>query len=140
MSETLMDKAVCNYNVAYMIHESSSGDELYLNYIGYHLQQSVELALKYQLDVNGVDYPKTHDIDQLIRIAHETDTELAITPYVESHSEMFTLWESRTRYVLNYHLESSKVETALSEVRNFLEYVAQYEIKTNAEDEDEESR
>lgn len=46
MSETLMDKAVHNYNVAIMIYNSMGGDESYLNYVGYHLQQSLELAMK----------------------------------------------------------------------------------------------
>ncbi len=46
MSETLMDKAVHNYNVAIMIYNSMEGDESYLNYVGYHLQQSLELAMK----------------------------------------------------------------------------------------------
>ena len=33
---------------------------------------------------------------------------------------MFTLWESRTRYVLNYQLELNKVEKAMKAVGEYL--------------------
>lgn len=123
MSETLMDKAVHNYNVAIMIYNSMGGDESYLNYVGYHLQQSLELAMKYLLENNGIQYPKTHDIDQLIRIARKNNINFFLSEYIDDHSEMFTLWESRTRYVLNYQLELSKVEKAMKAVGEYLKSV-----------------
>ena len=101
MSETLLDKSISNYNVAVMIRNQMGSDEAYLNYIGYHLQQAVELNLKYQLEMSGIEYPKTHDI--------------------EDHSEMFSLWEARTRYVLNYHLEERKIDVALKGVKELLD-------------------
>ena len=52
MSETLLDKSISNYNVAVMIRNQMGSDEAYLNYIGYHLQQAVELNLKYQLEMS----------------------------------------------------------------------------------------
>lgn len=125
--ETLLDKAIKNYNVALMIRSQMDDDEAYLNYIGYHLQQSVELCIKYQLEMNGVEYPKTHDIDQLIRIGRERKVELILTDYIEDHSEMFSLWEARTRDVLNYQLESRKVDQALDGVNCFLEQVCDIE-------------
>lgn len=123
MSETLLDKAVHNYNVAIMIYNSMEGDESYLNYVGYHLQQALELAMKYLLEENGIIYPKTHDIDQLIRIARQNNVNLHLSEYIDDHSEMFTLWESRTRYVLNYQLELNKVEKAMKAVGNYLKNI-----------------
>ena len=93
MSETLLDKAVHNYNVAIMIYNSMEGDESYLNYVGYHLQQTLELAMKYLLEENGIIYPKTHDIDQLIRIARQNNVNLYLAEYIDDHGEMFILWE-----------------------------------------------
>lgn len=121
MSETLLDKAISNYNVAVMIRNQMGSDEAYLNYIGYHLQQAVELNLKYQLEMSGIEYPKTHDIDQLLRIGKENNADLLVTEYIEDHSEMFSLWEARTRYVLNYHLEERKIDAALKGVKELLD-------------------
>ena len=124
--ETLLDKAVKNYNVACKIWQEFD-DEEYLNFVGYYLQQTVELALKYQLEKNGIEYSKVYDIDQLIRIAHENETNLILTEYIEDHSEMFTLWEAKTRYVLNYRLEKSKTERALAGVGDFLNEIIEQE-------------
>lgn len=88
--ETLLDKAVQNITLAKMIYSELIGDEVYLNYIGYLIQQAVELSIKYNLELNGIEYPKTHDISQLIYLAKE-EIDLGISEYIEEHSEMFTL-------------------------------------------------
>ena len=68
-NETLFDKAKQNLKVAESIYSTIAiNDEAYLNYVGYHIQQALELSIKYMLEMNGVNYPKTHDIDQLIRL------------------------------------------------------------------------
>lgn len=36
-------------------------------------------------------------------------------------SEMFSMWEAKTRYVLNYHLEEEKVDKAIAGVREYLD-------------------
>ena len=86
MSETLLDKAKQNY-------------------VGYHLHQAVEIAIKYELSIHAVPYQKIHDITQLIQLANQNGVDLDLPEYIDEHSEMFTLWESRTRYIINYRLE-----------------------------------
>lgn len=120
MSETLFDKARQNYNVANMIRKEMGEDEAYLNYIGYHLQQAVELTLKYGLEINGVEYSKTHDITQLLLACKSNDINIGVTEYIDDHSEMFTLWESKTRYITNYRLEKEKIDKAIGKVEKFL--------------------
>lgn len=108
-NETLFDKAKQNLKVAESIYSTIAiNDEAYLNYVGYHIQQALELSIKYMLEMNGVNYPKTHDIDQLIRLANINNVELYLNEYIDDHSEMFSLWEARTRYILNYRLEKEK--------------------------------
>lgn len=100
---------------------------MFLNIIGDHLQRSAELCLKYQLEKEGIEYPKTHNIDQLIRIGRENNADIIVTDYVHEHSEMLTLWEAQTGYVIGYRLELRKTEAALNGVRKFLETVAEQE-------------
>ena len=59
---TYLDIAKENLILAKNIYESFD-DEIMLNYAGYHLQQSVELTLKYILFMNGIDFPKVHSIN-----------------------------------------------------------------------------
>ena len=102
MSETLLDKAKQNY-------------------VGYHLHQAVEIAIKYELSIHAVPYQKIHDITQLIQLANQNGVDLDLPEYIDEHSQMFTLWESRTRYIINYRLEKRKIERALEEVGKMLD-------------------
>lgn len=123
-NETLFDKAKQNLKVAESIYSTIAiNDEAYLNYVGYHIQQALELSIKYMLEMNGVNYPKTHDIDQLIRLANINNVELYLNEYIDDHSEMFSLWEARTRYILNYRLEKRKIERSLSETKSYLDVI-----------------
>lgn len=122
---TLFDKAAANYRSAAAILQLADGDEEQVNMAGYHLQQAVELALKYLLEMDGIEFPRVHDIDQLIRCGRENSVELCLTPYIEDHAEMFSQWEAKPRYILGYAIEAAKVERALREVDDYLAKVAQ---------------
>ena len=52
-----------------------------INLVGYHLQQAVELSIKYTLEMNGVSYPNTHRIEDLIRISKLNCVDLHINEY-----------------------------------------------------------
>lgn len=110
--QTLFDKAVSNYNTALILQRYMGEDEAQLNAAAYHLQQSVELAVKYLLEMSGVEYPKTHDIEQLIRLARENKVELYLPEYIDDHAEMFSQWEAKTRYIIGYLVEEKKVVKA----------------------------
>ncbi len=131
----LFDKAVSNLRSAQLIFDHRGEDDEQLNMVGYHLQKAVELALKYLLEQDGIEYPKTHDVDQLIRMGREAAVELHLSEYVEDHAEMFSQWEARLRYVVEYAIEERKAERALREVDDYLAAVA---AKLNEEMDDGE--
>ena len=123
-NETLFDKAKHNLKVAESIYSTIAiNDEAYLDYVGYHIQQALELSIKYMLEMNGVNYPKTHNIDQLIRLANINNVELYLNEYIDDHSEMFSLWEARTHYILNYRIEKRKIERSLTETKSYLDVI-----------------
>lgn len=124
-ARTLYGKAAANFRSAKLLLDHANGDEEQLNLAGYHLQQALELTLKYLLEQDGVEYPKTHDIDQLIRIGNERGVDLRLSEYLTDHAEMFSMWEARSRYVLGYAIEARKLERALSEVDGYLAAIAE---------------
>ena len=134
---TLYDKAVANLRTAQILFDHDADDEEQINAMGYHLQQAMELALKYLLEQNGVEYPKTHDIDQLIRMGREAGAELYLPEYLEDHAEMLSQWGAKSRYVLGYAIESRNVERALSEIDDYLAEVAAQETAAIAALEEE---
>lgn len=128
MSKTLLDKAKTNYHTCNIILERATDDEELLNIVGYHLQQAVELAIKYLLERNGVEYPKVHDIGQLFNLARDHNIVLDDSDdYIEDHADMFTTWEVKTRYILNYSLDLQHIQKAMPHVGAFLDFVYEQE-------------
>lgn len=128
MSKTLLDKAKTNYHTCNIILERATDDEELLNIVGYHLQQAVELAIKYLLERNGVEYPKVHDIGQLFNLARDHNIVLDDSDdYIEDHADMFTTWEVKTRYILNYSLDLQHIQKVMPHVGAFLDFVCEQE-------------
>ena len=110
-----------------------------LNYAGYHLQQSVELTLKYILFMNGIDFPKVHSINQLINVFEKNDMLDLIPEYIDDNSDMITNWESQTRYILDYQIARRKIVKAFPEIENLISNVEEmYKEYVNEFEEDEQ--
>ena len=135
---TYLDIAKENLILAKNIYESFD-DEIMLNYAGYHLQQSVELTLKYILFMNGIDFPKVHSINQLINVFEKNDMLDLIPEYIDDNSDMITNWESQTRYILDYHIARRKIVKAFPEIENLISNVEEmYKEYVNEFEEDEQ--
>ena len=117
---TLFDKAVSNYNAAVLLRQNVDDDESQLNIIAFHLQQCLEFALKYQFEMNGLEYPRVHTIEQLLSFAKDHEIDLKTTDYIDEHAEMFTQWEAKSRYILGYLVEQKKVDRAIEELKTYL--------------------
>ena len=122
-NDSLLNRAIANYNAAVVLKDNLSVDELFLNQIAYDIQQAYEMAIKYLLELNGVEYPKTHDIDQLIRIASLSKVDLHISEYLDEHSEMISQWGAKPRYVMGYLVELRKIDKALIDLKEYLEKI-----------------
>lgn len=119
-NQTLFDKAVTNFNTANILRRYVDADESQLNIIGYHLQQSMEFAIKFMLENNGVIYPKTHDIGQLLQLAEENNVDLKIKKRLSNKADMLTLWEQKSRYILGYKINLEKIDDVLPKIDEYL--------------------
>lgn len=112
MIETYLDRAKSNLKAAKYNIKSKSDDEFFLNLSGYLTQQSLEFALKYVLQMYGIEYQRTHNINMLLK---QLPNELAYLaePY-EFIGDTLTNWEANSRYVMNYFLERKKIVKVIS--------------------------
>ena len=69
----------------------------------------MELALKHHLELSGIDYPRTHDIDSLLTLC-----EAGLFSEIEPWAGTITAMESKTRYIKNYRLSLRKVEQIMT--------------------------
>jgi HEPN domain-containing protein len=63
--------------------------------VGFHAQQAVEKALKVALVQEGIDFPKTHDLEYLIMLAGKHS--ITMEPELEAASWL-TPWAAEFRY------------------------------------------
>ena len=63
--------------------------------VGFHAQQAVEKAVKVALTLEGIAFPKTHDLEYQIVLAEKQS--IAMEPEVKSASWL-TPWAAEFRY------------------------------------------
>ena len=119
IASSYYDKALSNFKAAKIIFRMAVNDEEQLNLVAYHLQQSLELAIKHILACNGAPIQKTHDIDQLINYAKHSNIDLYLTPYLLEKSDVISTWEEKTRYVLGFIIEAKRLNQTINEMDNY---------------------
>ena len=123
-TNNLLDKALTNYDAAKIIRNSIKDEnEEMINLVGYHLQQSIELSIKYTLEMNGVEYLSSHRIEDLIKIAKTNKINLYLNEYIKEHDALLTSWESNTRYIIGYLIELEKIDKAFPEIEKYLKNI-----------------
>lgn len=127
-TKNLFDKALTNFDCAKLIRNTIENEnEEMINLVAYHLQQSVELSLKYTLEMNGVSYPNVHRIEDLIRLAKNNNINLHINEYIKEHDALLSSWEANTRYIIGYLVELEKIDKAIEELEKYLkDLILQY--------------
>ena len=113
--ETLLDIAKRNWYTAQLLWKNMGDDEGYLNIIAYHLQQAVELTLKHALELEGIEYPKTHDIDDLLN-RYPGDEFDSLLPWAAAITNM----EAKTRDVKNYRVSLKTIKAVFPLVETML--------------------
>lgn len=119
-TKSLLDKALTNFDCAELIRNSiQNEDEEMINLVGYHLQQAVELSIKYTLEMNGIEYPNVHRIEDLIKLAKVSNVDLHINEYIKEHDALLSSWEANTRYIIGYLVELEKIDKAIPELKKY---------------------
>lgn len=119
---------VLNYQKYY------TGDEGELNSIGYFLQQSAELCIKYCMGVAGIRYEHTYVIEDFL---DRCDDSCNYTEDFYNFAPAITKMESKTRYIKNYRLAARQVQKAFKLIRKLLltngstEYALELQSPTN---------
>ena len=123
MEDNLLNRAISDFRLAKSICTFIGEDDFFVNKAAYHLQQAVELSIKFVFEQEGFQYPHVYNIDQLIRLANENHVNLGITEYIDEHADMFSAWESQTRYCIGFLVETRRIHAAVPEVETWLNNV-----------------
>lgn len=133
-NDSLLGKAQANLQVA-EISLRASMDDAVLNIVAYHVQQSIELALKHALEYEGVRYPKSHEIEGLVQLLPGAYND--VIELLGRDSYMFTSWEAKTRYVKGFKVFLKDLEYGIAKAHEVLDSVALHcaDVDTSTPDE-----
>jgi HEPN domain-containing protein len=89
---SLYSRALSDYRAGMILMQNLDADENIIDVAGYHLQQAVEKLLKFQIEMQGNEYPFTHDIAVLIDLVDN------VPEWILLHSETLMKYGVKTRY------------------------------------------
>jgi HEPN domain-containing protein len=75
-------------------------DEFAARGCGFHIQQAIEKEMKAYLLINGIEYPKTHNIQKLLNLSKNVEFPLSdeLCDKIEDMSDTLLNWETNNRY------------------------------------------
>lgn len=71
-------------------------DEMITDQAAYHAQQALEKALKYEIEIKGVEYKKVHNLVALIDQVEQTGFQ--VSDELKSKAYLISDWEASSRY------------------------------------------
>ena len=89
-----------------------TNDEMIVDQAAYHAQQAIEKALKYQLEMTGKEYKKTHNLVSLISDLENEG--FPIDDALKSMAFIITGWESGSRYNDDFSAVKTDIEAAIN--------------------------
>lgn len=120
---TLLDIAKHHIDLVELILKYRNDDELSLNQAGYHLQQAVELGINHELERNGLEFLKVHNIRGLLNQAKAANITLNVPQYIIDNKDMLSYWEANTRYITDFALEYDEVNNALINIKQYIDSI-----------------
>lgn len=114
------DKTICEKLEVFL------PDEFAARGCSYHIQQAVEKQLKVILLANGIDYPRTHNIQELLDKITDSEIDIGdeLANDIEVISDTLSAWEALSRYEAHSTFTERKYSRAKG-IYNRLETIVQ---------------
>lgn len=130
MAITLLDKARSSLRGA--VNFASTGDEADFSWSAFHIQQAVEMAMKYALELCGVDYAEIHSIPKLARCFPESQDFVPEHILEELEAERgiaLSTWEASSRYDNSFLTSKRLLDRNIDFAEMLIECVADGETR-----------
>lgn len=106
----LLSRSKMNLDMSKVAWKKVSYDDVYLSGACYMLQQCIEMGLKYALEINGIGYPRTHNIGSLLEILQEHGISYDELSAFQYNRDTYTSWEATSRYNDSFIASAKLVE------------------------------
>lgn len=87
-------------------------DEMITDQAAYHVQQGIEKALKYQTEMLGIEYRRTHNLVGLI--ADLENNGFKVSDNLKNKAFIISDWEASSRYKDDFFAVKQDIEEAMN--------------------------
>ena len=118
----LLARAHVKFQNAEFDYANIGADDAFLDDCCYNLQQSIEFALKYIVEMNGENYIENHDVRAQLNKLKSLGVELPFFESVRRLAQTVNGWEAESRYNDDFTALIEDVEDARVLAREILQY------------------
>ena len=111
---SLLDRAEADAAIARLLMSDNgnpTNDEMITDQAAYHAQQAVEKALKFQTEMMGLPYRKTHNLIGLISDLENNG--FFVSDELKARAYIISGWEASSRYGDDFSAVKSDIEKAI---------------------------
>lgn len=130
----LLSRAKANLIMAEHLYTRVGEDDTYLDSCCYVLQQSVEMALKYLVEMAGERYAENHDLRANLNILARADYSFPFEKEIRSKAKLLYEWESESRYRESFVAAVQDVQEVFELARGMIRYLDELVVPAEVEE------
>ncbi|MGN1098245.1 MAG: HEPN domain-containing protein [Clostridia bacterium] len=111
----LLNRAEADITIARLLLSPAgnpTNDEMITDQAAYHVQQAIEKALKYQTELLGIPYKKTHNLIGLI--VELENNGFSVSDELKRKAFIISDWEASSRYNDNFFASRNDISEAIA--------------------------
>ena len=111
---SLLDRAEADIAIAKLLltpDGNPTNDEMITDQAAYHVQQAIEKILKFQTEMMGIPYRKTHNLIGLI--SELENNGFTVSDELKMRSFIISDWEASSRYNDDFIVVKSDIQKAI---------------------------
>lgn len=118
----LLSRAKANYLMAEYIYTRVGEDDVYMDSCCYSLSQTIELALKFIVEMTGNNYAENHDIRANLNILSRSSFELPFESELRNKAKLLYEWETESRYKESFVAAYADVDEVRALAKDILDF------------------
>lgn len=118
----LLNRAVTKLDGAEVAWAKRDVDDSYVDITCFNIQQSLEMTLKYLIELSGNSYPRSHHIEALIGVLDNIGVNASQIDAIRNKAALYSTWESDSMYLDDFVVLSSDVLEAFKLAKDLIEY------------------
>lgn len=118
----LLNRAITKLDGAEVAWSKRYVGDAYVDATCFNIQQSMEMALKYLIELSGNSYPRSHRIEALISVLDNIGVNAFQIDEIRDKAAMYSRWESDSMYLDDFVVLSSDVLEAFQLAKDLIEY------------------